>query len=450
MKKLTQDEFLKKANSVHDNYYDYSKTEYKGGHQKITVSCPKHGPFEQLALNHLSGCNCPKCSWEEQANKNRLTIDDFIKQARIIHGDKYDYSLVDYINNKTKIIIKCKTHGYFLQTPHNHLSGDNCPDCSLIQRAKTKTKTTDEFIKDANLIHNNYYNYTKTIYTTGRDKIIITCPVHGDFTQTANDHLSGGCRECGIDITKSKTTKSFETFVSEAKLLYGNIFNYFKETYTNSKTKMTFFCKIHKKFFEQTPGNHLQGVGCDSCTNEKNSISQRKSQEQFIIDAAKTHGKRYDYSLVKYTKSSDKIIIKCHEHGPFEQEANSHLSGYGCSECIEKIHGISNSEREWLATINIPDDKQHRNVKIILDDNSFVRVDGYEPETKTVYEFHGDFWHGNPIRFNPLDINPINKKLFGELYEETLTREQKLKNTGYNLISIWESEWKEQKKEGRF
>ncbi len=123
----------------------------------------------------------------------RLTIETFLERARCVHGDKYDYSNVVYVNKDTKVAIICPEHGLFYQTPHNHAAGKGCPKCVANYKL-----TQDDFIRKAKEVHGTNYDYTKTVYTKNAAKVIITCPMHGDFEQEANSHLQGhGCPVCG-------------------------------------------------------------------------------------------------------------------------------------------------------------------------------------------------------------------------------------------------------------
>lgn len=124
-KKLTTEEFIKRAREIHGDTYDYSKVEYKTTRDKITIICPVHGEFEQSPNNHLRGRGCPKC-----ANNIKKTLEEFEKEAGQIHNHAYDYSKVEYVNNYTKVCIICPKHGEFYQTPHNHLTNRyGCPFC---------------------------------------------------------------------------------------------------------------------------------------------------------------------------------------------------------------------------------------------------------------------------------------------------------------------------------
>jgi len=128
--RLTKEEFLKRAKNKHGDKYEYNKSCFTGVNDKVTITCPVHGDFEQIAHSHLSGNGCSKCSFEKIHNGKILTTDDFIQKAKNKHGDKYDYSKVNYINNITKVKIICPVHGEFEQKPHHHKKGSECRKCA--------------------------------------------------------------------------------------------------------------------------------------------------------------------------------------------------------------------------------------------------------------------------------------------------------------------------------
>ena len=201
--------------------------------------------------------------------------DDFILKAREIHGDKYDYSLVEYKNNKTKVCIICPVHGEFWQKPNNHLIGQGCPYCG-----GTHKYTTNEFITKAREVHGDKYDYSRVIYTGWNNKVTIVCPTHGEFKQTPFDHLRGhGCVKCmGEKISKMKT-KPYEIFLRAATKKHNNKYNYDEDTYINRNTKMRIICPVHGEFW-QTPHHHLIGQGCPYC---KDSILE-KELETILIE----------------------------------------------------------------------------------------------------------------------------------------------------------------------
>ena len=212
MKKLTKEEFVKKAQEVHGDYYDYSKVEYKNNSTKVIIICPKHGEFEQRPSKHLSGQGCSKCSGHYKRN-----TEEFIKEASILHNNKYDYSKVNFVDTHTKVCIICPEHGEFWQTPHMHLGTrhQGCPKCG-----GTSKLTTEEFIEKAKKVHGDKYDYSKTKYISNAEKVCIICPEHGEFWQKANDHLSGekGCPQCRLKSQTRLFNKLRESFPEEELL----------------------------------------------------------------------------------------------------------------------------------------------------------------------------------------------------------------------------------------
>ena len=183
---MTKEEFIEKATKIHGDKYDYSKVEYVNNHTKVCIICSEHGEFWQTPHSHLCGKRCPKCT------KNyKYTTKEFIEKAIKIHGDKYDYSKVEYVNAQTKICIICPEHGEFWQTPHSHLEGKGCKKCIR------PSYDTESFIKCSKKIHGNKYDYSKVDYKNTNTKVCIICPEHGEFWQKPNVHLQGcGCNLC--------------------------------------------------------------------------------------------------------------------------------------------------------------------------------------------------------------------------------------------------------------
>ena len=137
---LSTQEFIQKAQEVHGNKYDYSQTVYNGMKSKLKIICPKHGEFWQVAYDHLRGFKCEKCKFET----NTSNTESFIKKARGVHGDKYDYSKVIYINNHIKVCIICPEHGEFQQLPSHHLLGCGCQKCHSSRMERTIRKLLDD------------------------------------------------------------------------------------------------------------------------------------------------------------------------------------------------------------------------------------------------------------------------------------------------------------------
>lgn len=204
MKKLTTQEFIDRARTVHGDKYGYAFSVYQSAHEKVTIHCPEHGMFEQSPNSHLNGRGCPDCGVESRSEPRRFTCEEFIEKAKLIHGNStYDYSLVDYDGIFTKVSIICPDHGLFQQTPDNHINAQSgCAECS-----GKKKHTNESFIEKAMEIHGeNKYGYSKIEYVNTHEKVIVTCPSHGDFEQKAGHHLNGqGCPKCVGNQSKPET-----------------------------------------------------------------------------------------------------------------------------------------------------------------------------------------------------------------------------------------------------
>jgi len=172
-KNLTTEEFVKRARKVHGNKYDYSKVNYINSETKILIICKKHSDFKQSPFSHLSGVGCNKCAIE----KRTFSIKKFIKKAKSIHGNKYNYSKTKYINSKIPVMIICPIHGEFIQDAMSHMRISGCPKCGILNCASNKKR----FIKNAKKIHENKYTYSKVNYKNNITKIIITCPKHASL-----------------------------------------------------------------------------------------------------------------------------------------------------------------------------------------------------------------------------------------------------------------------------
>ena len=147
-KRKSNDEFIREAQSIHHNKYDYSKVEYTNNKTKVCIVCPEHGEFWQTPSDHLNGKGCPQCAGNIRCDK-----DVFIEKAKHIHNDRYDYSKVEYVNAHTKVCIICPEHGEFWQTPNNHLNGNGCPLCKNRKIGDGLRDTVEDFTKKSNEIH---------------------------------------------------------------------------------------------------------------------------------------------------------------------------------------------------------------------------------------------------------------------------------------------------------
>lgn len=407
-KKITTEQFIEKAKKIHNNIYNYSQTKYVNCSTKVKIICKKHGVFLQTASDHVNKrSKCPKCS------RNFLTKKEFIKKAKQIYNNKYSYSEVDYKNLSRKVIIICSEHGKFLQTPKEHIRGHNgCKECYRL--------TEKKFMRKIKSIYKDKYNFSKTKYKNLTKKVIIICKKHGEFTRSPYYFLNGSeCKTC--------------IFVDKANKIHNNKYDYSKSIYKDRDSKVKITCKKHGEF-EQSVRCHLENHGCSSCQNKKLLTTKR-----FIEKAKQIHGNKYNYSKVKYINNSTKINIICLKHGIFKQRPNAHLCGRGCYKCgMLNSFCISKKSQKWL-------DKVEKELGYKLEREYFISVgryivDGFDSKTNTCYEYHGDYWHGNPKIYDPLKFNKRTKKTFGELFSKTKDKETLIKDAGYNLVIKWEND----------
>jgi very-short-patch-repair endonuclease len=197
-RKLTQEEYIEQVTEVHDSKYDYSKVKYVGANKNIEIICPEHGPFWQRASNHKSGRGCDDCGDVARLIYKTKKREQFIKDARAVHGDTYRYDFVEYVNaNKVNVTITCKIHGNFPQLPTHHLNGHGCSECKKGKISKALTMSQKEFITIANQIHNFKYDYTKTEVKGSHEYLTVICPLHDEWSVLQTNHLSGyGCPKC--------------------------------------------------------------------------------------------------------------------------------------------------------------------------------------------------------------------------------------------------------------
>lgn len=437
----TNDEFIKKAREIHGDKFDYSKVEYKGQMIKVKIIHIKCGNiFEQSPKVHLKGSSCNICSGHktrttekfiedakkvhgdkfdyseviyvdtrtkviiihkmcrkrnEQTPKNHLkgrgcfycsgamahTKEIFIYEAKKIHGDNYDYSKVDYKNREKNVIIIHKECGQEnLQSPSNHLQGKKCNRCY----GNTK-KTNEEFIQDAERVHGDEYDYSQVEYLNSKEKVIISHKRCGRvFIQNPQKHLVG--HRCNLCYSAKKLTN--DTFISKAIKLHGDDYDYSMVDYVDAKTKIEILHKQCGTMFEQTPNSHLMGSGCIECYGTK-----KKTTEQFIEQAKKVHGNDYDYSNAEYVNNKTKVAIKHVKCGQTCHQAPiSHLKGFGCNKC-----DVSKGElfiRNYLKQRNIPFIVEHKYPDCVY--KRPLAFDFYLPEANLCIEFDG-IQHFEPI-----------------------------------------------------
>lgn len=354
----------------------------------------------------------------------RNTTEQFVEKARKKHGDRYDYSNVVYTHSMSLVVITCQQHGAFNIVASAHLSGKGCTVCG---RNATKG-TTEEFVAQSRALYGDRFDYTNTHYNTLRTKVTVRCRVHGPFSTLPFNHLrgNGGCRACSGN--KPLDTTSFKARIEK---LHGDKYDLSKVVYTSARNRVVVGCRVHGDY-EVVASEFLKGSGCVKCVHARNTLTT----EQFVEKAKAIHGELYDYSKVRYVYSDQKVEIICKEHGGFLQTPSSHLMGNHCSACRSVV---SRAETKWLDSLGVA--KHERQVRLRMASGKLYSVDAYVKAKNMVYEFNGDYWHGNPAKYDKDAVNEMSKVTFGELFDQTQSKLKELLENGYGVTSIWESEF---------
>ena len=314
-KKLTTEEFIERAKNVHEDIYDYSKSKYVNNKTKIEIICKKHGSFFMTPNAHISGgSGCKICTLkqrdEKRKNINNPKIrqnleDEFIKRAKKIHGKKYDYSKVKYINAHTKVTIICPKHNEFKQTPKHHAyDGNGCNLCGYEIGSQKQTLTQQQFIKRAKEIHDNKYGYLNVEYINFHTKVKVNCPLHEIFEVTPSNHIHKdrprGCKQCGRESMREKQSYSTEEFIEKSKAIHGDIYDYSKTRYERAHGKVTIICSKHKEF-KQEANVHLMGSGCPKCNLKgEGRVYEYLLLKNIVVKEYAIKNKRYDFYLPEF------------------------------------------------------------------------------------------------------------------------------------------------------
>ena len=322
----------------------------------------------------------------------KLTTEEFIEKAKKIHGDKYDYSKTVYLDNKKNITATCPIHGDFEIRADGFLKGSGCQICG-----GTKKMTQEEFISKANLVHNNFFTYEHCIFNGVDNKVIVTCPIHGDFEVKANNHLNGvNCKKCRKEKISHKITKllkinastkklNTEEFIKRAKEKYGNKYTYDKVNYVKSNVNVIVTCPIHGDF-PVTPNHFFGNRGCPKCGK-----NYQYTTEEFIEKLKEINGNKYTYEKTEYKTTHEPVIVTCPIHGDFINEPSNLLKGQGCPNCLESI--LEKEIAKILKNNNILFDRQKR-----FDWLGRQSFDFYLPEYNIAIECQG-IQHFEPVDF---------------------------------------------------
>jgi hypothetical protein len=283
----------------HGHKYDYSKVEYVNSYTKVIIICSKHGEFLQLPSKHLNGQGCPHCAGNVKETKS-----SFIEKAVLKHGDKYDYSKVNYINCNTNVTIICPLHGEFEQTPYAHLNSCGCIHCAKdLAPINRRQYDLNSFIERAVTVHGDKYDYSKVDYINETTKVEIICLQHGSFYQLPNSHVSrkSGCIKCGHNSMSTSLQHTGESFMQQAIKRHGDKYDYSSVKYSGYFKPVEIICPKHGPFM-QLPRDHMDYCGCPKCGSECLVSTEHKE----IIDFIKNN---FNGEII----INDRNVIKPHE-----------------------------------------------------------------------------------------------------------------------------------------
>lgn len=416
---MTLEQFIKKAREVHGDIYDYSKVGLTD--KKVLIICSIHGEFRQTIAVHLyDKCKCPKCGLEKRKSPLKKTTEQFINEATAIHGKGiYDYSLTNYIDSHTDVLIRCiKCDIVFKIKPYAHINKtapQGCRKCGYENRIIPHQKTTEQYVTEAKAIWPDY-DYSMTIYTNKITKIKYGCPKHGIIEQYPNLHLKHGCQFCNGRGPSKYTT---ETFIKRAVEIHNDKYDYSQVNIDDEK--ILIICNNCKKSFRQTMACHLNNKqGCHFCNG-----GVKYTQDIFVEKSNKLHDNHFGYKNTNYEGCRIPVDITCPKHGTFKQMPYLHLQTSICCPACVAENTTSIAEEEIRTFI-----RENYSGEVIANDREVLckrEIDIYLPELKLGFEYHGMYFHTENIVGRNYHLNKAN------FADKTDTR----------LIQIFENEWRD-------
>lgn len=300
--------FIEKAKKIHQNsdgtpkYIYFNK--YYGCNKNVPIKCPIHGIFYQLPSNHIKGHGCPKC-----AKNKKITLEDFIIKCNDKHNNKYDYSLVqDIENSNSKINAICHNkdefgleHGIFSVSVSNHLRGVGCPKC-----AKNKKLTANDFFQKAKLIHKDNIIYDNTIFIDSKTKVKLICPKHGEFEQLPLLHLKGhGCPKCNF----SHMEKNMMAFLDANNIKF-TAQKKFEWLFLDKNLSLDFFLDDFNIAIECQGLQHFFSI---DFFGGKNSLEKTIQRDKIKLKLCQEHNIKLYYLIPNNIYNNIKTLIESHK-----------------------------------------------------------------------------------------------------------------------------------------
>lgn len=326
----------------------------------------------------------------------------------------------EYVNSKKKLVYICPRGHKGEITYGSFLSGCRCKKCKYVNMGN-KFKTGIEEIKKQ--VTKDGYELISDLYKNAHSNIVLRCP-EGHLWDTTWHSFRKGCRCVVCNGTSRNGFKMVSKEVEKnGYAVYGK--------YVNNRSNLTFICPNKHKWVT-TWKSFNSGNRCPECGR-----SEVGKKLAVPLDYIKNAFEYEGYSIsseVEYKNNKDKFLVTCPKGHDWNVCWNDFQQGHRCSRC--SYGPVSEVSQLWLDSVGIPVNFREYSLQDL-----HMRVDGFDPETNTVYEFLGDYWHGNPEIYNKDDINPHNKKSYGDLYCNTLKRLKSIKDAGYLIHCVWEQDY---------
>lgn len=354
----------------------------------------------------------------------KLTQEEFLVKAKAVHGETYDYSRAVYTTTRSKLIVTCPQHGQFTLLPRDHLSGDGCRACGISRRSERQVASKGaSFVARARSVHGDTYDYSKSTYKGSATPITITCRIHGDFEQSPSAHLLGnGCRACWEARRGQSLRHSFDKFVSLARAVHGDRFEYDSDSFSKMHAQVRVKCLEHGWYTQLASDHVYKGSGCNTCADVASANLQVMPFTEFARQAGIRHNHKYMYRDTGYIGYGNKATIVCPQHGEFQQTGGNHVSnGHGCPKC-GNTGGPSVAQKDIAELIRTWGFNVQIDYRI---PGTLLEVDCYVPEKRVGVEFDGAWWHSERTRPNNYHAEKLNAA----------------RAAGIDLIQIFDDQW---------
>lgn len=397
--------------------YDFSKFVYAGNAVKGIVVCPSHGEFQMHPNSLSNGQGCKICGRKRSASKRTGTFSDFVRSARAVHGDDYEYVESSWKGRARHVTIRCKKHELeFNQRADAHVNkGSGCPKCANERTSAALLSDQASFISKCVHVHGDAFDLSRVIYAGSHEKIEVVCRIHGSFFPRAGNFINrgSGCPVCASDRISSLRRLSDSEHIASFREVHGDTYAYTEIFHINNKSYVRAVCPQHGEFTQLTH-SHKSGHKCSRC-----SIAVWDT-ESFIAEALKVHGHRYDYSKTNYSTAHGKVTIGCKTHGDFQQGATYHVNnGHGCPDCGKTITSKAQAEiATYIASF------------VEIDENyvlpSKKHIDVFIPSLNVGVEYHGLIWHSEKFQTRGM---------------RDYAKHKEAADLGIRIIHVYSDEW---------